>query len=193
MTVFKARNPHRMLRRRKLTDMVTSLGVTLSATLLMAGPASGQEQPNCKTDAYNSLDFKIGRFIGHAAEGQLAGISEVESILAGCAVSERWHGAISGDGLGIFYRKPNDEKWYLLYLNDDGQVLELSGPADANGMTLSGQSQFYKYVGLHLMRWQKDNAGAVRQIWHLSKDGGDNWERVADILLEPVPQQSQGQ
>ena len=167
----------------RLTVLRSASCLLLSLACLV--PAMANEPAACTTQEYRELDFKIGRFAGQTANGQRAGVSEVKPDLRGCVLIERWEGAISGNGMGIYFRSSSDNRWHLNYANEDGQTLELSGVTDSTGITFSGPSRFYELSGIHRIRWERASDGAVRQIWHLSKDGGATWEAVAEILLSP--------
>lgn len=165
--------------------IATAIGSCLFATIPLPASANEEGGSICSAAEYRSMDFRIGHFDGVTAGGLPAGVSDVEAILSGCALVERWQGAISGKGMAFFYRTKGDGLWLMRYANDDGETLELSGTADAEGVTFTGPSSFYSYVGLHRMRWQREPGGAVRQIWQLSEDNGASWASVVEMVLTP--------
>ena len=160
-------------------------GINLMMTVPAAALAEAGEPVGCATPEYRAMDFRIGHFTGQTADGLPAGMSDVEAVLSGCALIEEWQGAVSGKGIAFFYRSRQEDRWHLNYVNDDGETLELSGLADAEGVTFSGMGSFYGYSGLQRIRWQREPGDAVRQLWQLSQDGGKTWTSVVEIVLTP--------
>ena len=149
-------------------------------------PQSTNLKRDCSTPPYHQLDFKIGHYSVSTVKGQYAGESRVEQILGGCALVEQWRNAVGRAGQAVFVYEASTERWQILYVNDEGQMFAFTGRDIAGEIVFEGESRFYGMIGLHRLKWSPLSQGGVRQDWHVSKDGGETWERIFDGRYSPV-------
>jgi hypothetical protein len=157
----------------------------LAACLTSSAAFAGQDAPlpqpapqDCSAAEYRRLDFKIGEFEVTAMTGVRAGESRVESVLGGCMLVEHWQGAISGHGQAILYYNRNDQRWRMTFVNDEGDVLNMTGTFAGDSLVLTGENTMLEFRGLHRMTWSPLPEGGVKQSWEYSTDDGASWKTI---------------
>lgn len=141
------------------------------------------KQPDCSAADYRQFDFKLGDFDVVVAEGTPgtaagtpAGKATVESILSGCMLVEHWRGASGRDGRAHYYFERATNRWHMLVVFDDGEVLQLPGRWTGKAMVFTGRGRFEAFQGTQRMTWSPLPQGGVRQFWEISPDNGATWK-----------------
>lgn len=133
---------------------------------------------DCSAAEYRRFDFRIGEFEVTGMGGGRAGDSGVVPALGGCMLVEFWRGAISGYGQANYYYDRNDQRWHTTFVNDNGEVIVMSGTFVREALVFTGQAAFDQFHGLHRMAWSPLPAGGVRQFWGYSTDNGASWKTI---------------
>jgi hypothetical protein len=164
----------------------------LLAALLLAPPPPTPVVPPmalpphlCRTDpGYRLLDFWLGSW--EVKEGdELAGTNAIDSILDGCAVVERWHGADGHDGQSLFYRELASGEWRQVWVTDAGPMKEKRLVKDfpSPGIRFAGEIRRKSGELVHdrtTLTPLPD--GSVRQVIEQSTDGGKTWRTGFDAI-----------
>jgi hypothetical protein len=145
----------------------------LAANVAVAASCAGPE--------FHQLDFRLGSFNAKTAGGIQAGQDRADRILSGCGIVEQWSGAVSGQGQSVTAFDIKDRQWHMLFVNDTGNVLQLTGSFAGAALVLTGENYtFDGRYGLHRMSWSPMPAGGFRQLWELSTDRGKTWSQIFD-------------
>jgi hypothetical protein len=161
--------------------MVAILPLWPFLALLLAGCAARSPlSPGCEAAGYRQLDFRIGTFDVFTAEGVPAGTSMVRPVAGGCALEERWKGAIAGTGWAYYAYDPGPGQWFLFFFDDAGNTLRLVGSTVGQDVVFEGDARFDVFSGSHRMVWSRQPSGDVRQFWEYSTDQGEHWTTVLD-------------
>lgn len=157
------------------------LAAVACAMCAWTGAAAGAEPAapaGCTAPEYRRLDFKLGEFDVTGIGGARAGASKVDAVLGGCLLVEYWQGAISGSGRAhMFYDKRKD-RWELLYISDEGDVMRFAGAFLGESLVLTGENSMASFEGLHRMTFSPRPDGGSLQLWELSVDGGKTWKTI---------------
>lgn len=167
------------MRGKVLRGWIASVALcTVPATVHGQSVEAGAPGAGCIDPVYRQLDFRLGEFEVTVVGGRPAGLSRVEPVLGGCLIVEHWRGAISGYGRANFYHDRVSGVWRMLYVTDEGDVLQMSGAMDGTKMVLTGQNEFNTFTGLHRMRFSPLPGGGHKQFWDFSTDGGASWTSI---------------
>lgn len=153
-------------------------GVVLLLGAVGPGPLRAEVAEGCDAPAYRQLDFRLGAFRVTTRTGQAAGSSLVESTLHGCLLVEYWTGAISGQGRAHYFYDRNDDRWHLVFVNDEGGRLIMTGRLVGGAMVFEGVNRFGEFDGLQRMTWTPLPDGRISQQWDLSGGEGQPWKTV---------------
>lgn len=170
------------------------LAIVLVATLLaVAAPVTAEEQPSsagarsCDAPEHRQLDFWLGDWEVVRADGELAGYNEISPVAGGCALLERWHGVRGGKGTSLTFYDPSTERWRQTWVGLR-VILDLEGGWDGERMLLQGgPRRTPEGPVIDRIAWSPREDGEVLQVWEVSRDGGETWERVFAGLYRPRP------
>jgi hypothetical protein len=148
------------------------------AVLLCTAPL-GAQQPQaapCARAEYRQFDFWIGAWDVFNPRGTKVGTNSIDSILAGCALHERWQsaGANAGFSYNMFDRVTR--RWHQTWVDNGGLLLLLDGELRNGSMVLSAtgvNAQGQPVV--NRITWTPFTADSVRQLWEVSADQGATW------------------
>ena len=147
-----------------------------------AQTATPAQQPPCKSrPEYRQFDFWVGEWDVRNPQGQQAGTNSVQLILGDCVLLENWTGARGGQGKSFNVYNAAKGKWQQTWVDNAGNVLELSGEYRDGAMRFTGES-----VGrggaktLERLTFTKVGDDRVRQLWEQSADGGKTWTVTFD-------------
>ena len=134
----------------------------------------------CAAEEYRQFDFWIGSWEVTTADGNVAGLNTIDSILNGCVLRERWQGARGMNGTSFNTYDPYAGSWHQTWVDDRGGFLLLSGGFRDGSMVLSGEMEDEQGPVLHRITWTPISGDEVRQLWEASRDGGATWSLVFD-------------
>ena len=167
----------------KLRSLLCSLLVVPCASM----GADPQPPAPCSTEQYRQFDFWAGKW--RVTNGDnVAGDSEIQPILGGCALLENWTGAQGGSGKSLNFYDRTDGLWHQTWIDANGGTLYLSGTFDKGAMRLQGtRPASAKRPALrHRITWTAQPGGSVRQLWESSPVDKEEWKVQFDGLYEPV-------
>lgn len=165
-----------------------AVAALLLLTSASAGAACGDEP------RLHALDFWLGRW-DVTAGGKASGRNDIEAILDGCAVTERWLDVRGHAGLSLFWFDRNADRWKQVWVTD--QALESGGAkekAEVRELTTAAQIRFQgQYPGraagtiiLDRTTLTREAPDRVRQLIEVSRDGGRIWTAVFDAVYRRV-------
>lgn len=159
----------------------------LAAALAAPAAAVAPTAPPCRaTEVSRSLDFWVGDWDVYVGQ-ELAGRDTVERILDGCAVTEKWDGGASDQGMSLFAFDARKDLWTQNWITNDSsmpggikfKVLRAHSPTST---TFQGEidgktgAVFYDRTILTALPH-----GRVHQEIQVSRDGV-NWRTGFDAL-----------
>ncbi|MFT3896353.1 MAG: hypothetical protein QM719_01415 [Thermomonas sp.] len=152
-----------------------------------AAPSPAASTPPCRaTEVSRNLDFWIGDWDVYA-DGQLAGRDQVERLLDGCAVVERWRDTAGDEGMSLFAYDARRDLWTQTWVTArtdfpgglKSKVLRAHTPTST---TFQGELETRAGVVFYdrtILTAQAD--GHVRQQIQTSRDGVE-WKTGFDAI-----------
>ena len=160
------------------------------ALALTAVAAQAQPSPPCRaTEVSRNLDFWVGDWDVYVGK-DLAGRDTVERVLDGCAVIERWDGAVGDQGMSLFAYDARKDMWVQNWItNNSGvpggikvKVLRAYGPGTTTFQgEIEGKTGAVYYDRTILTALP---GGRVHQQIQLSRDGV-LWRTGFDAIYIP--------
>jgi hypothetical protein len=130
--------------------------------------ARHNEHPCADDAAHRAFDFWIGRWRAYTPEGVLAGTNEIEAILGGAALVERWRSLNGYAGTSLNRFDVGSGTWRQTWVDDQGDVVEFT-----DGRFTDGAMRFRAESGGSVRRLTFFDQGpnALRQLSEASEDG----------------------
>ena len=138
----------------------------------------------CCTDFHRQFDFWVGEWNVYDTVGNKVGENSIEKLENGCIINEHWRGAGGGTGRSYNYYNKADSTWNQVWIDSQGNNLELKGHAKTNQMILSsilipGQKvDFYR----NRITWTKNADESVTQFWEIL----DKNDKVLSIAFKGI-------
>jgi tetratricopeptide (TPR) repeat protein len=122
-----------------------------------------------------AFDFWLGEWDVFDPEGTLAGTSRISSETGGRIIEENWVAANGATGKSISY-VDTDGNWKQLWVDKDGEVIELTGRVLDDGLFFEGLHTYANgYTEQIRVQYTPLADGRVKQIIEQSKDEGESW------------------
>jgi hypothetical protein len=182
--------------RRAARDAVVACTLSLLAPTLSA-PASAQEGAEaapedttaaapggdaCQGPEHREFDFWEGEWTVRSPDGERLGRNRIRVVAGGCALREVWRGAGGSVGTSLNFRSGDSGRWHQVWVGGDGGILRLEGGLRDSRMVLEGDRPGRDVRDR--ISWTPRDDGTVRQLWEISRDGGESWETVFDGIYE---------
>lgn len=171
---------------RVAVDLLALTMVSCSANAQQSGPPPA---PTCDSvPGYHDLDFWLGEwdvFVG----ATVVGCDQVERILSGCAITERWRSARRDEGHSLFYHDPAAGTWTQVWITDRSttpgglKVKHIVRPSEDGSVRFQGTvtpTGGQPYLDRTTLRPLRD--GTVHQTIEISRDSGRTWEVRFDAI-----------
>ena len=160
--------------------------VTLALLVASAAPGAAQQPVAvlpCTENGYNQFDFWVGTWIVTLPNGRTAGTNRITKEMGGCVLHERWSGAGGVIGESFSTYVPASRSWHQTWVDNSGTLILLDG--EAVGDTIRLRSADSDPTGVETrqeVQWYPLDArrDTVRQLWRISRDGGNTWIVVFD-------------
>lgn len=133
--------------------------------------------PACSDANHHFFDFWVGDWNVHTPDGTPAGTSLEESVAGGCAIQENYSSDVTATSLNM-YDAPTGV-WWQIYMDSDGNILELSGGPQNTSLVLSG----LRGTTQDRFTWTPASDGSVRQRWEVNS--GSGWSILFDGIYTP--------
>ncbi|GAB2769027.1 hypothetical protein [Salinimicrobium soli] len=139
--------------------------------LLCFSPASGFAQTDCSCceESYRQFDFWIGEWTVYNSEGKKVGENTILRKEEGCLLTEDWKGAGGSTGSSINYFDKGDSSWHQVWVDNQGNVLNLKGKLENGKMVMRSRlketedgNKIYDQVS-----WTPMKDGSVQQLWEV--------------------------
>ena len=148
-------------------------------------------RPCANDPRFHAFDFWIGEWDvqptgpNRAPIGQGA-TSIIEAQLDGCVIQENWlpPGGVAGKSFNIFNRVTN--QWEQYYVDTRGTVTHYTGAFREDGNLYYEANQFGTPNKVR-MTFFNQGPNQVRQLGHVSKDGGKTWTVTFDLTYVRKP------
>jgi hypothetical protein len=155
--------------------LVSLIALALSTTAT-AGGAQQPASPPCAGAEYRQFDFWVGTWDVFNPRGTRVGTNTIDSILAGCALHERWQSAGANRGFSYNMYDRTTGRWHQTWVDNGGLLLLLDGALRNGSMVLSGMSTNAQgQPVVNRITWTAFTADSVRQLWEISADQGATW------------------
>lgn len=154
---------------------------------LLGASAAAQPPQACPSVPIAQIGFRAGSFDAWIVGDRVrAGTSDVDWTAGGCALLEKWVGAVSGDGTALYLH--HGGRWHLHFVNSQGATLDLAGNPDGTGGILfeGRHPDLDGRPGEHRMRFAPEGQD-VRQTWHFRPEGSKRWDLLVDIIQRRRP------
>lgn len=162
--------------------------LTLAASTPLDGasqtPPQTAPRPSCQGDpAYRAFDFWIGDWDVQrtgVARAPIGASSKVEKILDGCVILENWSppGGVDGKSFNIYNRFT--KQWEQYWVDAGGRITHYFGQFREDG-NLYYEADQPAASGKVRMTFFNQGPDQVRQLGHLSTDGGKTWKVSFDL------------
>ena len=159
------------------------LRILVCVALLMVSGVGGEvaaqeaETTPCTSPEHSQFDFWIGEWKVTDRDGVYQGSNRIEKVLGGCVLQESWTGAKGTKGLSFNIYVAGRGVWHQTWVDASGTLLLLDGGLEDGRMVLSGATPAGDGKGevRHEIAWTPMRTGQVKQVWRISKDGGETW------------------
>ena len=142
---------------------------------LLAFSALVAQQATLRVPEQRQFDFWLGDWEVSDPSGRVVGHNRIEAILGGKVIQEHWRGAKGSSGTSLNAYLPGRRAWHQTWVDDQGEVLELSGGLVGASMVLEGRTPTGQGDRRERISWTPLPDGRVRQHWEQSLDGGRTW------------------
>lgn len=152
------------------------------------GMESAEEEPileACSQPEHRQFDFWLGNWEVTDTSGDVVGTNEITRVANGCALHEYWRSARGPTGTSLNFFDPGTGSWHQVWAGL-GLYLRLSGGFQNGKMVLSGERGTEDGPVIDRITWTPAADGRVRQVWEVSRDGGESWQTVFDGLYSPL-------
>ena len=148
-----------------------------SSVLLPSVQAAPTKPPKaCTAKEYRQFDFWLGQWEVKDNNAKVVGSSHIQSILAGCGLSESWTSASGNKGVSYNFYDNTVGQWHQTWIDAQGGALYLDGQFSDGKMVLQGKTPDKKGgFTLQKISWTLLPDKRVTQYWQTSSDDGKTW------------------
>lgn len=144
-------------------------------------------QPGGPAEQARQLDFWVGDWVVTGPSGQVLGTSTVSTDLSGCLLEERFRTPGGYEAVAFAAFDVWEQQWFRTYIDNRGEQVRVKGGFESGAMTLTGPESGPGSSGIVLQRVTiAPTASGVRQSLQVSRDGGESWGSVLDLLYRPA-------
>jgi len=148
--------------------------------LLYYTNAPAQSDCTCCTSHHAQFDFWLGEWEVFDTYGKKLGENKIIKLEKGCLISEQWQGSSGITGRSYNFFDAADSTWNQLWVDSQGNNLQLKGSASENQMILESKPSKNK-AGQWIknrITWTYNPDDTVTQLWELV-DKSDKVQQVA--------------
>ena len=137
----------------------------------------------CANDPlHRQFDFWVGEWDVFTPQGQPAGNSSIQNILAGCVILENWTGRTGYTGKSFNFVDPGTSKWRQTWVDAVGGKIEFTGQLEGKNMVFwSEEKQQDGKPSKRRLTFFNVAADTVRQFSQRTFDEGKNWNVEYDL------------
>ena len=149
--------------------------------LTVVNVSRGQPKCQCCQSEFRQFDFWIGDWEVYNKEGNLIGTNQIKLMQDSCVLQENWQARQSSySGTSYNFYNQLTGQWQQLWIDNQGQHLELSGNLQNNAMVLQGSIRKDRKGKEYINRisWTPLPEGHVHQHWEISYNEGENWKTI---------------
>jgi len=137
----------------------------------------------CCTPEYRQFDFWLGLWEVYDTNDQIIGRNHIKLMQDSCVLQENWQAAKSPySGTSYNYYNKITGNWEQLWIDNQGQHLNLTGGLSSESMVLQGARREGRKGNEYINRitWTPQSYKIVQQHWEISYDDGDTWKTIFD-------------
>lgn len=152
-------------------------------SVIFATACWAQSTCPCCQPEFRQFDFWIGEWEVYDKDGKLVGTNQVKLLQDSCVLQENWQANQSPySGTSYNFYNQLEGVWQQLWVDNQGQHLELSGKLEGNVMILKGSRRKDREGKEYINRitWTPLSEDKVRQHWEISYDEGNQWKTIFD-------------
>jgi hypothetical protein len=145
------------------------------------------DAPTADDPRFRTFDFWVGTWEARTEDGVLQGHNQIERILGGAAIVERWTGATGYCGTSLNRYDRRSDTWRQTWVDDQGDIVEFE-----NGTARDGQLTFSAVDadgGRRRLTFEDRGPDAFRQLSERSADGGRTWTVEYDFRYARRPEE----
>jgi hypothetical protein len=165
----------------RLVRLVMVLAPIPFAAQAQQTPPSPPRTPVCADSLHHAFDYWVGEWDVYNPAGQLTARSTIQSVSAGCAITEHWQ-PLGGnpDGFSISWYEPRDGQWHQQWVGGGGWIDRFTGQVTDGVLSMvtdapNAQGQFTR------MTYLRPADGGVIQFLETSADSGKTWQPSARL------------
>ncbi|MCA9062213.1 MAG: hypothetical protein KDA96_04120 [Planctomycetaceae bacterium] len=122
------------------------------------------------------LDFWLGEWDVHDAEGALIGQNSITLHENGHLIRESWRNTKGATGTSINFLAPTSKEWTQVWVDGSGSVVQYTGTVADGKLDMTGTATNAAGVVTHMrMTLQQQPDGRLRQKIEQSVHGNDDW------------------
>lgn len=139
-----------------------------------------QAECSCCTQNHLQFDFWLGEWNVYDTDGKKIGENNIVKLEAGCLIQENWQGKSGSTGSSFNFYDPSDSTWNQIWIDNQGNNLQLKGKATASSMVLQSELSQSPEGNWQYNRitWSIGTDGSVIQLWEVL-DRDQEVEKVA--------------
>ena len=148
----------------------------IAFVLVVSKLALAQPGTRCATEPHRQLDFWIGEWNVFNAQQEQVARSQIESIISGCGLSEKYQADSGYSGTSLNQFDEDGNQWQQFWLDSNGESIHFNGHFNDNTMTFDAygfEDQRGSYI--RRMRLISISADEVQQESDRSYDQGNTW------------------
>ncbi|MBD8488746.1 hypothetical protein IFO69_08320 [Echinicola sp. CAU 1574] len=140
----------------------------LSVMICQLSRAQYQDCPCCSGE-HKQFDFWLGSWDVFDPSGKKVGENTIVKLENGCLIQEQWTGNSGVTGRSYNFYDPSDDSWNQIWIDNQGNNLQLKGKAKPNKMILksspkqNGQGQTI----INRITWMLNSDKTVNQVWEV--------------------------
>ena len=138
---------------------------------------NAQDSCNCCTEKHNQFNFWEGQWEVKDEKGKTLGYSTISFVQNHCVLKEEWSNSTSAyTGTSYNFYNSKSNRWEQLWLDNQGEVLKLSGQFLDGKMILTSQTANYETQQeekVNRITWTPLQDGRVKQEWNTISANGE--------------------
>lgn len=148
--------------------------ICFSLLILFTSFSYAQTNCNCCSEVQKGFDFWVGEWEVTDTNQNVVGNNSIKKIESGCIINESWKSVKGYSGSSYNYYNKSDSTWNQLWVDFNGNHLELKGKSSPGKMILRSElkkspagKEYYDQIS-----WTKVSDDQVIQLWeNFTPDG----------------------
>ncbi len=168
---------------------IISLTAILLTTFVLNSNAQEKSVCPCCTEKYDHFNYWLGSWEVYDTTGTKVGSNVITELENGCLIKEQWTSTGKHTGTSYNFYNKADDSWNQVWVDNQGNVLDLKGGLINGSMTLKSAMVKDKDGNeiFHRITWFRQKDGTVKQVWDVVRANGE----VASNLFTGIYKKSE--